>query len=82
MRISIKPKEIVSVRYASSIQIQHGQITLNEGVVFQVLIFDEEESLISIESVSITGEEYSAWTDDDSYINGLILSKLQLELPE
>ena len=82
MKISIKPKELVSVRYISSIDIQHGQLSLNNGITFQVFLYDENEVLISVESVSITGDEYAAWGTDDNYINDIILSKLELELPQ
>lgn len=82
MKISIKPKELVYVRHISSIEIQQGQLSLNNGISFQVLLYDESDVLISVESVSITGDDYASWGTDDNYINDLILSKLELELPQ
>ncbi len=74
--LKIQPKEVTYVRHISRIDVKNGRVVLNESAEFEVWMFSPEDDLISIESISITGDEYAAWTDDDDYVYGLILQKL------
>ena len=72
----IQPKEVTYVRHITRIDVKNGRVMLNEGAEFEVWMFSPENDLISIESISITGDEYAAWSDDDEYVYDLILQKL------
>jgi len=74
--INIEPLEKVYVRYISRIDIRNGSIILNQGATFEVYCYSSEDELISLEIVSIDGEEYANWSDDDAYVYSLILQKL------
>ena len=73
--ISIETKELVTVKYADSIVVRNGRISLNDGVEFEVWIMSGED-MIGTEIVRIDGEDYASWTSDDEYVYDLILQKL------
>lgn len=73
--ISIETKELVTVKYADSIVVRNGRLSLNDGVEFEVWIMSGED-MIGTEIVRIDGEDYASWTSDDEYVYDLILQKL------
>lgn len=73
--ISIETKELVTVKYADSIVVRNGRLSLNDGVEFEVWIMNGED-MIGTEIVRIDGEDYASWTSDDEYVYDLILQKL------
>lgn len=76
--INIEPKEIVTIKHATRIDINAGQIRLNIGAIFDVWMYDSDGDLISVQTVSITGDEYAAWSNDDEYVYSIIMQKLGL----
>ena len=58
-------------------------IVVNEIKLFQsanirVIFYDENKTVFKVEIFSITGEEYSNWGTDDTYINNLVIQKYNL----
>ena len=58
-------------------------IVVNEIKLFQsanirVIFYDENKTVFNVEIFSITGEEYSNWGTDDTYINNLVIQKYNL----
>jgi hypothetical protein len=76
MLVNIENKDFITTKTISKIDILDGNIQLNRFVSFPVRLMDSDDNVISIEHVSISGEEYNNWGSDDSYIETLILTKL------
>ena len=79
MLVNIENKDLITTKTISKIDILDGNIQLNRFVSFPVRLMDSDDNVISIEHVSISGEEYNNWGSDDSYIETLILTKLGLQ---
>ena len=76
MLVNIENKDLITTKTISKVDILDGNIQLNRFVSFPVRLMDSDDNVISIEHVSISGEEYNNWGSDDSYIETLILTKL------
>ena len=74
--INVQSKEIVTTQTVTQVEIGEGNISLNESARFPVKLLDSNGSLVSIEFVTIEGDDYTNWANDDSYITTFILNKL------
>ena len=76
--INVQNKEVVTTQTISQVEILEGNIQLGQSVRFPVRLLDSNSNLLNIEFVEVSGDDYSNWGTDDSYINNLILTKLGL----
>jgi hypothetical protein len=74
--INVQEKQIVTTVNVTKVEILEGNIQLNQSARFPVRLLNEDGNLIGIEFVTIEGEDYTNWSDDDAYITTLILNKL------
>lgn len=74
--INVQTKEIVTTQTVTQVEILEGNIQLNQSARFPVKLLSADGGLISIEFVTIEGDDYTNWSSDDSYITTLILNKL------
>lgn len=74
--INVNTKEIVTTVVVTQVEILEGNIQLNQSARFPVKLLDSNGNLISMEFVTIEGDDYTNWASDDAYITTLILSKL------
>lgn len=74
--INVQTKEVVTTRVITQVEILEGNIQLNQSARFPVKLSDSNGNLVSMEFVTIEGEDYTNWSTDDSYITSLILTKL------
>jgi hypothetical protein len=68
---------------AKRVNIQVVSMIFNERVTLQVLLYNkpDEFKTVNVEEkfLVIEGEEYTAWGNDDTYLENLVLQKLGLE---
>jgi len=74
--INIQTKEIVTTLTATQVEIGEGSIQLNLQARFPVKLLDDNGNMVHFEFVTIEGDDYASWTNDDSYVTNLILNKL------
>ena len=74
--INVQTKEIVTTQVITQVEILEGNIQLNQSARFPVKLLDSNGGLVSIEFVTIEGDDYTNWASDDSYITTLILTRL------
>ena len=74
--INVQTKEIVTTQTVTQVEISEGNIQLNQSARFPVKLLDSNGCLISIEFVTIEGDDYTNWASDDAYITTLILTRL------
>lgn len=77
-QINVQEKTITTTQVVKSIEIESGEVKLNQSASFIVKQLDADGRLIAIERVVISGSDYSAWGNDDAYVVEFILSKLGL----
>lgn len=74
--INVNSKEIVTTQVITQVEILEGNIQLNQSARFPVKLLDVNGNLVSMDFVTIEGEDYTNWSADDTYITTLILSRL------
>ena len=62
----------------SKIEMEVMEMVLDSHVIMVVRYLNADGNLLDNKSVKISGAEYNAWGDDDSYITNLVLTKLGL----
>jgi protease II len=54
-------------------------MVLFESITLSVSLIDTTDTTIEVKIYTLTGEEYEAWGNDDTYIVNWVKSKLQEE---
>ena len=53
-------------------------LVLSESVSFSVILYDQFNKTLNIQTITINGEDYNNWGNDDTYIIKFICNKLGL----
>ncbi len=67
--------ESVPVKVISAVQIKVASVELYASAKVEVNLLDSSNKIVERRAILITGEEYQGW-NDDSYLEALVLSKL------
>jgi hypothetical protein len=76
-KIQVDDKEDIKVSIINNVDIRITGLNLGNSVSVNV-IMKNDENFIKSSDITIEGEEYAAWGDDDSYLENLVLYKLGL----
>lgn len=79
--ILVNPKQIIKAYTIDNIDIRVNNLDLGNSVDLNVVI-KNNGSLLDVKNFHIEGEEYNKWGQSDSYLENLILSKLELTRKE
>jgi hypothetical protein len=81
---TIQPFQQVTTQQICGFSIRVQQVTLFSGVTIAVNTYDQNNGLIGVQMVDITGSAYDAWGSDDTYITRYVAEKLgfTVALPE
>ena len=74
--MNIVPKEIVSTEVASRIDIRVMRLELYSHADLQVTVLSSNKKPIHSQLVSLKGDDYKAWSSDDSYLYTYVANKL------
>jgi hypothetical protein len=72
--IDIEPVAL-PVKYISKVKIDLVSLTLGVSAIFNVILYDENNKMIEFKQFKIEDIEYSNWSEDDTYIENLLLEK-------
>ena len=73
---SISPCPVVTTKTITSFKIDRIEISLFKSAVITVILLDSAGSLLDLKFVNMTGEDYSRWSTDDSYVVEFIKQSL------
>lgn len=77
--VEINPFNYVTdVKIISRIEVHVFSIVLFESVTVMVTLCDDKDHVIDNKHIVISGDEYVMWSNDDSYLIDLVLTKLGL----
>ena len=79
MSVSVVPTPLVTtppIIYGFNYNVQSFQ--LNTQITFNVILVDERGTPLQVRQVSISGADYAAWGNNDSYIETYICNALGL----
>jgi hypothetical protein len=68
------------IRYINSFTYTVRSFELSVQITFSVFLYDENGQYLDNSIVTLSGDEYTAWGNDDSYIKIYIANKLGLTL--
>jgi hypothetical protein len=77
VKIQVDDKEDIKISIINNVDIRITGLDLGNSVSVNV-IMKNDETFIKSADLTIAGEEYAAWGNDDSYLTSLILYKLGL----
>jgi hypothetical protein len=66
--MNIVPQEIITTEVANSIDIRVTRLELFAQVDLFVTVKSSSGKMISSKSISLKGDDYKAWSNDDSYL--------------
>jgi hypothetical protein len=75
-RFNIEPKNIVTTKVVTNIDISVQELILHQGCRIRVYLRGADGSIIDIQHVEMFGDDYKAWGNDDNYCLNYIASKL------
>lgn len=78
MIINIVPKKLVKIYTIEKIDITISNLILNESVTINILLMDSDSQLVEVKNITLTGDEYNEWADNDSYIISKVCKYLDL----
>lgn len=79
IKTEVEPCDYVTpVRVIHRIELQIMRLVLFSSVSIGVSLYDENDYIIDNRQITIQGEEYNNWANDDNYLLDLVLVKLGL----
>ena len=72
----ISPCNVVTTKTITSFKIDRIEISLFKSAIITIVLLDAANSIIDVKFVNITGDDYSKWSADDSYVIDFIKQKL------
>lgn len=60
-------------------KVEVSQLILFTSVSLNVILYDADEKFVCVKMVRLEGEDYEAWTNDDSYIIKYVRNFLEQE---
>ena len=74
--MNIVPKEIVSTEVASRIDIRVIRLELYSHAYLHVTVLSSDGRTIHSQPLTLQGDDYKAWSNDDSYLYKYVANKL------
>ena len=78
--VSVVPTKFATPQYVHRFSYSVSSFDLFSQITFVVFLYDANNTLLSTSNVTLSGECYKLWGDDDNYILNYISSKLGLTL--
>ena len=78
--VSVVPTQFATPQYVHRFSYSVSSFDLFSQITFVVFLYDANNTLLSTSNVTLSGECYKLWGDDDNYILNYISSKLGLTL--
>jgi hypothetical protein len=60
-------------------KVEVSQLILFKSVSLNVILYDADEKFVCLKMVRLEGDDYTSWSDDDSYIIKYVREQLQLQ---
>jgi hypothetical protein len=79
MFVDVQPKEIIKSYTVERLDISISDMKLNESVILNVLLITGDNDLLESINLTLTGEDYNNWSNDDNYIVDIVLEKLNMQ---
>jgi len=78
--INVAPQPQTTVKTVTSFSVNVNNIVLFQSATLNVRLFDENNNYISTQLINISGEDYTNWGNDDTYIANYVAQNLGLQI--
>ena len=76
--VDIEPKEFVTVKVAKSVEMRVTNLVIGVSVDVNCMVKDVNGNIFQVNNVTLSGEEYNNWGNNDAYLVTTVLSELGL----
>ena len=76
--IPVEPSVVTEVKTITNFRAIIQDLQLFTSVTLRVELFGDDSNLISIQYVTLSGDDYAGWNNDDNYIVDKVAEKLGL----
>ena len=80
MSISIQPTTITTTKIMTSFTINVIQLDLFKSVTVNVMLFGADGNFIEVKTITLSGQDYQKWDNNDQYLIDKIMEILGLSL--
>ena len=74
--LSIQPFNKTTIQTAVRFSLDISQLILNTSATFRVSLYDAEDQCFENKYVTLEGDDYKNWNNDDQYVINFIAMKL------
>jgi hypothetical protein len=78
--VNVQASIITTVKTITSFNVRVQQLELFKSVSLIVMLFDTDGIVIDTKFMTLEGQDYLAWNNDDQYILNYVANKLNLTL--
>jgi len=78
--INVIPQTQTTVKTVTSFSVIVNNIVLFQSATLNVRLFDENNNYISTQLINISGDDYTNWGNDDTYIANYVAQNLGLQI--
>ena len=72
----IQPYDQVTVKVIYGFDVEVNTVILNTSARLSVRLYDQNNTIVNVQTLELTGEDYSNWGTDDNYIINYVVQKL------
>ena len=76
--INVEPKEFITTYTSKSAELRVCNLEIGVSVSVNIVLKDTNNNIFKVENVTLTGEEYENWGNNDVYLVTTVLSKIGL----
>ena len=78
--INIVPQDQTTVKTIESFSVTVVDFVLFQKVTLNVKLFDKNNNFISVQTIEVSGDDYTNWGSNDTYITNYVAQKLGLQI--
>jgi hypothetical protein len=72
----IQPYDQITVKVIYGFDVEVNTVILNTSARLSVRLYDQNNTIVNVQTMELTGEDYSNWNNDDQYIINKVAEKL------
>jgi hypothetical protein len=72
----IQPYDQITVKVIYGFDVEVNTVVLNTSARLSVRLYDQNNTIVNVQTMELTGEDYSNWGTDDNYIINYVVQKL------
>jgi hypothetical protein len=72
----IQPYDQVTVKVIYGFDVEVNTVILNTSARLSVRLYDQNKTIVNVQTMELTGQDYTNWGNDDNYVINYVAQKL------